>query len=202
MLSTGRVNVVSPSQEMDLSDTQVLVRPYRCEDMEALYAAARESTGEVGRWLPWCHENYVLADSTAWVESRAQAWREGAEYSFAIMERASGRFVGGCGLNQFDYERMRCNLGYWTRTGATRRGLATAAAKLLARWGMERLGLERIEIIAAVGNIASQRVALKLGAVREGIARNRIRIHGQQHHAVVFSLIRSDVLEGSLSTGK
>lgn len=178
-----------------LTDKRVLLRPYRIEDIGELYIAARESIPEVGHWLPWCHKNYTREESAAWVESRPQAWRDGVEYSFAITDRASGKFVGGCGLNQFDNDRQRCNLGYWVRTSVTRTGYATAAAFLLARWGAELLHLERLEIIAAVGNIASQRVAVKAGALREGIARSRIRVNGVQHNAVVFSLVRSDLLE-------
>lgn len=195
------VNGVCPSSVVELADENVLLRPYRPEDIDALFAAARESIDEVGRWLPWCHQNYTRDESTAWVESRQQAWRDGSEYSFAIIDRASGRFMGGCGLNQFDYDRRRCNLGYWIRTSATRNGYGTAAARLLARWGVEHLPLERMEIVAAVGNIASQRVAIKAGAMREGIARARVRIRDTQHNAIIFSLIRSDILGQSPGKG-
>lgn len=188
------VNGVYPPQEAELADDDVLLRPYRTADIEALYAAARESIEEVGRWLPWCHQHYTREESAAWVESRLKAWQDGSEYSFAITDRSSGRFMGGCGLNQFDYDRRRCNLGYWIRTSATRNGYGTAAAKLLARWGVDNLPLERLEIVAAVGNIASQRVAIKVGAMREGIARARVRIRDVQHNAIIFSLTRSDLV--------
>lgn len=190
-----RVNVASPKMDVVLRDNRVLLRPYEFGDIDELYTAARESIEEVGRWLPWCHYDYTREESSAWVESRPQAWRDGVEYSFAITDRASGRFVGGCGLNQFDYERQRANLGYWVRTSATRHGFATAATRLLARWGVEALKLERMEIVAAVGNVASQRVAMKAAAMREGIARSRIRIRGEQHNAVIFSLVRQDIEE-------
>ena len=188
-----RVNVASPKLDLELSDDRVMLRPYQLDDIDELYAAARESIDEVGRWLPWCHYAYTREESSAWVESRPQAWRDGVEFSFAIIDRATGRFVGGSGLNQFDYERQRANLGYWVRTSATSHGFGTAAAQLLAAWGVKSLNLERMEIVAAVGNIASQRVAIKAGAMREGIARSRIRIRGEQHNAVVFSLVRGDI---------
>jgi RimJ/RimL family protein N-acetyltransferase len=196
MQTVQRVNVVCPPMDVELADQDVLLRPYRPEHLDELFVAARESVEEVGRWLPWCHPDYTREESTAWIESRPQAWRDGVEYSFAIIDRSSGRFMGGCGLNQFDYERQRSNLGYWIRTSATRNGYGTAAARLLARWGVESLHLERMEIVAAVGNIASQRVAVKAGAMREGIARSRVRIRGVQHNAVIFSLVRSDIVGG------
>ena len=63
----------------------------------------------------------------------------------------------------------------------------------MARWALAELELERIEIVAATGNIASQRVALRAGATREGIARRRLRIGDEQRDAVVFSLVPGDL---------
>jgi RimJ/RimL family protein N-acetyltransferase len=50
--------------------------------------------------------------------------------------------------------------------------------------------LNRLEIVAAVENIPSQRVAEKAGAIREGIARSRLFLNGRFHDAAVFSFAR------------
>ena len=47
----------------------------------------------------------------------------------------------------------------------------------------------RLEILVAVGNVASIRVAEKIGGVGEGILRSRLLLHGEFHHAVLFSVI-------------
>jgi RimJ/RimL family protein N-acetyltransferase len=177
-----------------LTDGAVRLRRFHLEDADELYDAVRESVDELARWLPWCHAAYSRDEAQAWVESRAAAWVQGQEYSFVICRADGDRLLGGAGLNQFDPLRLRCNLGYWVRTSETGRGLATRGARLLARFGLESLGLERIEIVAAVGNRASQRVALKAGAQREGVARRRLRVHGVQHDAVCFSLIPQDFI--------
>jgi RimJ/RimL family protein N-acetyltransferase len=181
-----------PLLPTELADDLVLLRPYQGDDLDPMFEAARESIAEVGRWLPWCHQDYSPVETAAWIDSRPNAWETGLEYSFAIVARETGRFVGGCGLNQFDYDRRRANLGYWVRTSACRHGYATAATRLLARFGLSQLGLQRIEIVAALGNVASQRVAAKVGAQREGVARCRLRIRDVPHDAVVFSLVAAD----------
>jgi len=63
----------------------------------------------------------------------------------------------------------------------------------VARLGFAQLGLQRIEIIAAVDNLASQRVAEKAGAVREGLARKRLLVRGEPQDAFVFSLLPEDL---------
>jgi ribosomal-protein-serine acetyltransferase len=176
-----------------LTNGLIRLRPFRLEDIEPLFEAATESVAEIHPWMPWCHPEYRREESAAWVESRAGAWERDEEYTFVIADCRTGRFLGSCGLNQIDRLRLRANLGYWVRTSQTGRGIATAATQLLAGFGFEELGLQRIEIIAAVGNHASQRVAAKAGATRECVARNRMRMHDRQCDAVCFSLIPSDL---------
>ena len=75
--------------------------------------------------------------------------------------------------------------------------MASAAVRLLAQFGLGKLKLNRIEIMAAVGNKASQRVAEKVGARREGILRNRIVVRDRVYDAVMFSLIPGDLTSNS-----
>ena len=79
------------------------------------------------------------------------------------------------------------------RTSRTKRGVASAAVRLLAQFGFEKLKLNRIEVKAAVGNTASQRVAEKVRAKREGILRNHMVVRDHVYDMVVFSLIPEDL---------
>jgi RimJ/RimL family protein N-acetyltransferase len=83
-------------------------------------------------------------------------------------------------------------LGYWVRSRRRGQGIAARAARLVARFGFERLGLLRAEIVVAVGNTASLRAAEKSGAQREGVLRNRITVRDKIYDAVMYSLIPQD----------
>jgi ribosomal-protein-serine acetyltransferase len=180
------------SQTPVLSDGNILLRTFRAEDINALYEAARESINEISPWLPWCHANYSIEESTSFIMSREEAWKSEGEYAFAILDAKTGMFLGCVGLNQFNRDYQYCNLGYWVRASCTGRGIASAAARLAARFGLEELKLQRIEIVAAVGNRASQRAAEKTGAKREGVVRKRLLIHDQPLDAVLFSIVAED----------
>ncbi len=180
-------------KEIRLTDGVVLLRPYGSGDVERPYQAVRESIAELSVWMPWCHADYSIEESRAWVESRAEAWEKGTEYDFVITDARDGSFLGGCGLNCIDYKNRIANLGYWVRTGRTKRGVASAAVRLLVQFGLGKLKLNRIEIMVAVGNKTSQRVAEKVGARREGILRNRIVVRDRVYDAVMFSLIPEDL---------
>jgi RimJ/RimL family protein N-acetyltransferase len=177
---------------MELTDESILLRPYCEADAEHLYSAVRESIPEVSRWLPWCHENYSIEESRNFITSRNVTSQGDEWYSFAVFEKSSNKFVGGVGLNFINRVHQVGNLGYWVRTSATGQGFATSATRLAARFGFAQLGLRRIEIVAAVDNVASQKVAEKAGAIREGMARKRLLIHGESQDAVLYSLIPAD----------
>jgi len=165
------------------------IRIYEPADAQALWEAARESVPEVGQWLPWCHADYSIEDAAEWTRTRAALAADGHEYTFAILG-PDGRFLGGCGLNQINRIHRFCNLGYWVRTSATGGGVATMAVRLAAEYAFKNTNLVRLEIVCAAGNLASQRVAERAGAVREGLLRDRLVIHGQSVDAVMYSLVR------------
>jgi len=177
----------------EVSDGTVLIRPYHEGDADALYEAVRESIAEVSPWLPWCHQNYSIEESREFVSTRGKSAADGEWYSFGVFEKESDKFLGGVGLNFINRVHQMANLGNWVRSSSVGRGVATSATRLAASFGFAALGLHRIEIVVAVGNVASQRVAEKAGAVREGLLRKRLLISGESQDAVLFSLVPEDL---------
>jgi len=183
--------------EIQLTDGSILLRPYRSSDAKAVHKAVRESLPELSVWLPWAHPDYSIEESRTWIALCAEMWAKGTEFNFAILGKQNGAFLGGCGLNQVDLANHFANLGYWVRSRYTRRGVATAAAQLVARFGFKELKLKRIELGAATDNLASQRVAEKLGATRLGIQIAQMVFRDKVYDRVIFSLNRKDFKKGT-----
>ena len=135
----------------------------------------------------------LLGRGIVLVSVARRVWQEGKEYAFAIVQAQDGQFLGGCGLNQINRVNRFANLGYWVRTSQAGHGVATVAARLLAQFGFGELKLSRLELVIDVDNQASQRVAEKLGAFREGVLRQRLSVHNQARDAVMYSLIPRDL---------
>lgn len=171
-------------------NSDVFIRPLEKDDANALFNSVKESYNELQPWMPWCHANYSIDDSVSWIEKQISNFRTGEEFNFAICVKDD--FVGVCGLNAIDRTNLRANLGYWVRSSATGRSVATQTTRLLAHWAFENTELNRLEIVIAVGNFASIRVAEKSGAISEGILRSRLMLHSRTHDAVVYSIIRGD----------
>ena len=185
--------VKTMEKEVQLTDGSILLRPYRLSDAEPVYEAVRESLPELSVWLPWAHLDYSIEESRTWIALCAEMWAKGTEFNFAIFGKQNDTFLGGCGLNQVDLANHFANLGYWVRSKRTGKGIATAAALLVARFGFDKLGLNRIEIGAATRNSASLRVAEKIGANRQGIQKRKMAFRDKVYDRQVFSLTPKDL---------
>lgn len=185
----------------EIHDAQIILKAYEKSFAPLLFEAAVESRAdaEFTRWMPWCHENYTIEESLEFVEKTEANWRDsgdiwrtGMEFGYAIFDAATGKFLGGTGINQPNKAHKFFNLGYWVRTRAQNRGVASGAARMLAQAAFEDLPINRIEILAANENIPSRKAAEKAGAHFEGVLRNRLIISGIEHDAAMFSFVRKD----------
>ena len=121
-----------------------------------------------------------------------EGWKNDTFYLFNILDLSHNQYVGFAFINHVNRQYKMANMGYQVRTSRAGEGIATTAAKLVAQYGFEELGFQRLEIVVIKDNIPSQKVAEKLGAIREGLLRNRIQINDVAYDAYMYSLIPSD----------
>lgn len=174
------------------ADDQIAIRALRPDDAESLFDAIRESVDDVSPWLAALHGDLTLDDITTYIADQPKVRDAREAFNFAIVD-AADRIAGGCGLTSINWNHRFCNLYYWIRSSATGRGLAPQAVRLAASYGFSELGLRRIEIVVDVDNARSRRVAEKVGATREGIARNRLSSKGEPRDAYMYSLLPDEV---------
>jgi len=165
------------------------LRPCEEADGIAIYEAATESIDSVSKWMGWLTPSYVVSDAIEWAKGARVDWSKGLRHEFVIIDTSTGKICGVCGLNQINREDLVCNLGYWVRTSEVRRGIAAASARMLVSFGIQTLGLRRIEIVVADGNTASRGVAEKVGAMYEGAQRMRLRVANISHDAHMYACL-------------
>ena len=158
-----------------------------------MHAAVVESMSTVGLWMSWCHAGYSMQDAQSFCDRCANAWAADGDREFGIFDAASGEVLGCVGINQINRVNLLANMGYWVRARREGRGIASTAARLASGFAFADLGLARIEIVALPDNAASRRVAEKVGARYECIARNRLQFRGEPRDAAVYSLVPGDL---------
>lgn len=173
-----------------LVDKDLLLRSFRFSDSNGLYCAVHESLNELKPWMSWATEEYTEMSAREYITIARARWDEHTFYAFAITR--GEEIVGTCTLSSIHSLYRFCNLGYWVRTACRGQGIAGRAAQLVARFAFENLGLIRVEIVIAVGNQASIRVAEKIGAHDEGVLLNRMVVGKSIYDAHMYSLLPSD----------
>ena len=175
----------------DRTDGVVTVRRWRSGDAEAVARAC--SDPEAQRWLP-LPAPYTLEHAQGYIDGIVpREWADGYAANCAVVDAADGSLLGAVGLRPGD--GTVGEIGYWTAAWGRGRGVAVRAARLHAQWGFDALGLRRIELLADVENVASQRVAEKAGWTREGVAREvrpAPRDAVVRRDMVVFARLSSD----------
>ena len=169
--------------------SRFVLRPYERRDATAFMYAVREAAVAADHWISWAEEAYSEQDARSWFRSVAVGHKTGTSYEYGIFSLAEEAFIGGAGLNRIDSHNRIANLGYWVRPTHRRQGVACECALALVEYAFAVLGLQRIEVVVALGNDASEGVARKIGARLECVAPNRLRVRGQPVPAYVFALV-------------
>ena len=139
-------------------------------------AAAAEMLGndEVMRFLGG--KTVPAEDVPAVVQKWIDRWALNDAGAFVVELREDGRFVGRAGVLVWDSrtwthtsfaeagEHAQPEIGWALARPHWGHGYATEAARAVRDWAREERGLERLISLIAPDNVASQRVAERLGA--------------------------------------
>jgi RimJ/RimL family protein N-acetyltransferase len=173
-----------------LSDGVVTLRPPVEADAEAVCDYCQDP--EIGRWTV-VPAPYSREDALSWIASAASGPPAGERAEFLIVSAGDAGPLGSCGLARVFWEEKCGEIGYLVAAPARRQGVGARAVRLLSRWALEELGLERVEILVNPDNLPSRRLALAAGFSEEGLLRSYRERKGTREDRVVFSLIRADL---------
>ena len=177
-----------PLPDPPLADAELRLRPWSLGDVPAVTAACQDP--EISRWTV-VPEEYTDQQATEFIATRESDRIAGKQLDLAVVDHGDG-LLGAIGMSNFDWPDHRGEIGYWMAREARGRGLGTQAVRLLSRWAIDWLELERVELLANPANEASQRLAERAGFTREGLLRRYRTRHGVREDLVMFSLLPAD----------
>jgi RimJ/RimL family protein N-acetyltransferase len=117
-----------------------------------------------------------LADATEYVTRRAEEWQTGERCSWAVAEPTTGALLGEVDLIRLSADWHLAEAGCWVMPEHRGKGVAAVALGAALRFGTAALDLRQVDYVHAEANTASQRVAQKLGFVRQG-TRDGLVVH-------------------------
>jgi ribosomal-protein-alanine N-acetyltransferase len=164
---------------------RLILRQFTWDDLDAIAAILADQQGmkyigdgapktrqQVQDWMTRWIEDGVYGWSAQTLQRVPQLWRaveRNAHFSmWATLDRASGELIGRCGLLAWNLDgHLEVEVGYHLARSHWGRGLATEAARAVRDYAIDRLGFDRLICLIRPDNLASQRVALKIGMRHE-----------------------------------
>jgi ribosomal-protein-alanine N-acetyltransferase len=144
-----------------LETPRLILRHLEPDDLEPLFALYRDP--EIRRYFP---DGTRTLDETKeeldWFLHGHPAHPELGLW--ATVDRRSGIFLGRCGLLPWEIDgEHQVELAFLIDKAHWRQGLATEAAEAIVGYARETLKLSRLICLITPGNVASERVATKVG---------------------------------------
>jgi RimJ/RimL family protein N-acetyltransferase len=176
-----------PDPTIVLELDELVLRPWRPDDLDELHAAAQDP--EVTRWvhLP---RPFGMQQAAAYLDTAMALWSEGTGASFAVVDRAGGTLLGA--VTRFGPEGHAATMGLWLTPSARGRGVGTRALRRVIDWTFATTDVVRIDCYIEVGNDPSVRMVERAGFHREGLLRAwDMGPHGPIDCSV-WSILRSD----------
>lgn len=156
----------------------------------ALFRVVDNNRGHLSEFLPWVGSMQSVEDMRNYLKNCEWQYQQGKEMSFVIIFEET--LVGRIGLNHINRENKNAAIGYWLAKNAVRKGIIFKSCNALLTFGFQELGLHRIEIKAAVSNVRSQSIPLKLNFSKEGILRQAEWVNNKFLDLVLYSLLSNE----------
>src|SRR5262245_57755175 len=170
-----------------LETDRLVLRNWTLEDAEA--ALAIYSDPEV---MVFLHRPTIqtVEEARNLLETRPIAqYREHGFSFWAVVEKATGRVIGSCGLKYLDNGPL-IEVGYHLARAAWGEGYATEAAAASVRHGFGEVELARVWGVRDALNVASERVLEKSGLTYQGMC------HYYNHDVRVYAVDRPKSVAG------
>ena len=146
--------------EATLETEHLILRPMFASDFDALYLIFTD----VKVMAAFDHDPFILEQMEGWLKRNLSHQEQFGYGLFSVLLRDTGELIGDCGLEQMEAGDSKvAELGYDLRSDFWNRGYATEAAVAVRDYAFNVLHLPELISLIRVGNLASKRVAEKVG---------------------------------------
>lgn len=168
-----------------LETNRLVLRHLVMDDLDELFALYRDP--EIRRYFPEGVLNFE--ETKEELEWHMNGHPRHPELGlWATIHKETGKFIGRCGLLPWQIdEKLEVEIAYLLDKSFWHQGLATETAEGILTYGFEQLNLSRLICLIDPENIASQRVAERIGMTLE---RKVDGIAGDNFPTLIYSINR------------
>jgi N-acetyltransferase len=179
-----------PDLNISLESERALLRPLSKDDESALQEIAHDEE----LWIYGTSDLSKPGELKKYIAKAIADRNTGTCAVWVVIDKKTDRIAGCTRLSDISWRDERGQIG-WTWIGSEFQGsgLNRDMKFLILSYGFETLGLNRIELKADERNHRSRQAILGIGATREGVLREHIKLHdGHIRNTVYYSILRSE----------
>lgn len=147
---------------------------------------------DLSQWMGWAKkadsDNFFLN----FIKQSLHDYADGKSLTCAMLYH--GKVVGNISFNHMDHHLKKVEIGYWLSRAHRGQGIVTKSAAKLIAIAFGEYGMEKVQIAAAVENLASRSVCERLGFRLEGIITRAEDLNGRIVDHAIYGLNRQDYL--------
>lgn len=169
----------------------VKLRAYKEEDIEKAVEFINDE--EVKKFL----DSNIPFPMTKWQEEewvRSRKANADFTYDFAIEDLETGKYIGGCSINECDVKNRTCTIGimigdkdYWSK------GYGSDALKVLIKFIFEEVNMNKIKLKVFSFNTRAIACYKKVGFKEEGILKKELYRNGKYHDEILMAIFKNEI---------
>lgn len=112
-----------------------------------------------------------IEDALSFLRMVQREYEAGGPASWGIVHKAHQKLIGTVGYVKWEPGNSLAEIGYALSRKYWNMGLMTEVVQEVIRFSYEQMGVNRLQALCMVENVASERVMLKCGMIFEGTLR-------------------------------
>jgi ribosomal-protein-serine acetyltransferase len=170
----------------------IVLKKLELRHAEEVFELTDRSREHLRKWLPFISMTNTIDDTRGFMKFSMDQYAANNGCQVGIWYK--GEFAGVIGQHAINWSNKSTSIGYWLGDGFEGKGIMTKACHAMLEYSFLELGLERVEIRVATGNVKSQAIPGRLGFTLEGCLRRNEWLYDHYVDHFVYSLLRDEFL--------
>lgn len=171
-------------------DEKTKLKMLDLRDSEQVFDLTIRSKDTLKEWLPFIDFTKTVSDTENFIKSTMKQFSENNGIQAGIWYEDN--LAGVIGFHKIDWNNKSTSIGYWLGDAYVGHGLMTKSVKAFVDYALIDLGLNRVEIRAAVENKKSRAIPERLGFTHEGTIRQSEWLYDHYVDHEVYGMLAAD----------
>lgn len=165
-------------EKINLETDRLLIRTYESSDALDLHQFVRDNVFFLYETGPMTLKNNItVSKSKAFLELLEKERQSGKWVWNGIFEKETNAFLGQITIYNIEKNLLTCELGYFITVDEMGKGYGTEALEAITQYCFQELDIQRIRLRIKPDNLASKRLAEKLGFQKTGFQKNNFKTY-------------------------